>query len=70
MFWIIMGSLAGVIAIGWIGYGVWWYLEYKREKSRPKPTTEHLKQVRSSFDEYIKKMEKFEKKVYKREELE
>ena len=70
MFWIIMGSLAGVIVIGWIGYGVWWYLEFKREKDRPKPTTEHLKKVRSSFDDYIEKMEKFEKKVYKREELE
>ena len=70
MFWIIVGTLAGLVAIGWGAYGIWWYLEYRREKNRPKATTEHLQGVKKSFEDYMKRMEGFEKKVYKREELE
>ncbi len=66
-----------LVALGWIGYGIWRWREIKMEKEQPEleeqkrkeGQTEHLKQVKESFDDYIKKMEKFEKKTYKREEL-
>ena len=52
-----------LVALGWIGYGIWNYLENKREKENPtpKPTTEHLNKVRQSFDDYMEKMKNFEK---------
>jgi len=68
MFKIIWIAVAIIVAIGWIAYGVWRLRERSEEKKRPKPTTEHLKQVRKSFDDYIQKMEKYEKPTYKRDQ--
>jgi hypothetical protein len=45
----------------WIIYGIYCYIYRRREKKRPR-TTEHLKKVRGSFDEYAKKLEEHSKK--------
>ncbi len=73
---IILVSMS-VMALGWIGYGIWRWREMHIEKHQPElkkqkistEKTEHLKKVKSSFDDYIKKMEKFEKKTYTKDEL-
>jgi hypothetical protein len=62
--WIIA---AVIVAIVWIAYGIWRLIDHFQEKKRPKPTTKHLREVKGSFDDYIKKMEKYEKPTYKRE---
>jgi len=67
MFKTVIIIAAAITAIGWIAYGVWDFIERRKEKSGPKPTPEHLKKVKSSFDDYIKKMEKFEKTPYKKQ---
>jgi hypothetical protein len=67
MFKIVWITAAIIVAIGWIAYGVWRIADHLQEKKRPKPTTKHLQQVKRSFDDYIKKMEKYEKPTYKRE---
>ena len=65
--------LLGLMALAWIGYGIWRWREIQAEKNQPKvkqtEQSEHLKKVKGSFDDYIKKMEKFEKKTYTKEEL-
>jgi len=54
------------MVIAWIVYGVYRLVVYLRDKNRPERTTKHLRQVRDSFDEYMKKLEKYEKKPYDR----
>ena len=69
MFKIVMLSLIGIMALAWIGYGIWAYRERQAEKTRPKPKTEHLKKVDKSFSEYTKKLSSFERKKYDRDKL-
>ncbi len=69
MFKVIIITAAVIVALGWIAYGIWNVMENIKEKKRPKPTTEHLQGVKKSFEDYLKKVEKFEKKTYKRDEL-
>ena len=54
-----------VVGIGWIAYGIWWHVTGYLEKKKPKPKSK----VKKSFEEYVKKMEKFEKKTYDRDQL-
>lgn len=68
MFKIIWITAAAIVAIGWIAYGIWRLKEHFEEKKRPKPTTKHLRQVKESFDDYIKKVEKYKKPTYKRDQ--
>jgi hypothetical protein len=70
--YLIVGS--AIVALGWIAYGIWRLKEHIDEKKNPelkeeKEMTEHLKEVKSGFDDYIEKMKGFEKKTYKREDL-
>ncbi len=64
--------IAGIIIVGtgWIIYGVWEMIDRRKEKTRPKPTTEHLQKVKKSFDDYTKKMESYQLKPYERKEKE
>jgi len=64
MFWKVMIALIAILAIAWIIYGIWNYRENIKEKNRPRKKTEHLEQVRKSFEDYTKKMENFQKKIY------
>lgn len=72
MFWKIMISAFAILAIGWVAYGIYEYRARLQEKKnpKPKPGTEHLQKVKDSFDDYTKQLESFERKTYKREELE
>lgn len=63
-----------IVALGWIAYGIWRLKEHIEEKKNPelkdeKETTEHLKQVKSGFEDYMEKMKEFEKKTYDRKDL-
>jgi hypothetical protein len=67
MYKIVMITSAIIVGMGWIAYGVWRIIDHFQEKKRPKPTTRHLQEVKRSFDDYIRKMEKYKKPTYKRE---
>jgi len=67
MFKILWITAAIIVGIGWIGYGVWRIIDHLQDKKRPKPTTKHLEQIKKSFEEYAKKLEKFEKPTYERD---
>jgi type VI protein secretion system component VasK len=66
MFKILWITAAAIVAIGWIAYGVWRVIDHLQERKRPKPGTKHLQEVKKSFEEYAKKLEKFEKPTHKR----
>ncbi len=69
MFKVMIIAAAIILALGWIAYGIWTVMENIKEKKRPRPTTRHLEEVKKSFDDYLKKVKKFEKKTYERDEL-
>jgi len=75
MFKILMITAVIILALGWSAYGIWVLRERRKEKNlsdveiQAKKSTEHLNEVRKSFDEYTKNLEKFKRKTYKREEL-
>jgi len=62
-----------IVALGWIAYGIWRLKEHIDEKKNPElkdeETTEHLKEVKSGFEDYMEKMKDFEKKTYDRKDL-
>ncbi|MHC4069249.1 MAG: hypothetical protein ACYS18_03525 [Planctomycetota bacterium] len=63
-----------IVALGWMVYGIWRLKEHIEEKKNPelkeeKETTEHLKKVKSGFEDYMEKMKEFEKKTYDRKDL-
>ena len=62
MFKVMIIAAAIILALGWIAYGIWTVMENIKEKKRPRPTTKHLEEVKKSFDDYLKKVKKFEKK--------
>jgi len=66
--WIIV--LIAVVVLGWIGYGIWLYIVNQQEKKLPpeEKKTEHLKKVRSSFEEYARKMAEHKLKPHERKE--
>ena len=66
MYKIIMISAVIILATAWIIYGVWRIITYYSQKNKPEQKPEHLQKVKKSFDDYINKMEKFEKKTYDR----
>jgi hypothetical protein len=55
-----------IVALGWIGYGIWWYRIQQEEKKEPGKKTEHLEKVKKSFEEYTKKMAEYKLKPYER----
>ena len=61
------------VAAGWIGFGVYKLVVHYKAKNQPeeKPeeTTEHLKKVKDSFEDYTRKLASFKRKTYKREDL-
>jgi hypothetical protein len=68
MFKIVMTTAVIILAIGWIAYGIWEYMERQKEKNEPKRSTEHLENVKKSFQEYAKKIEDYKLKPYERKE--
>jgi len=66
MFKIVMTISIIIVAIGWIAYGTWRVVSRFSEKKRPKRTTRHLQQRKESFDNYIQKLQNYEKKPYER----
>jgi hypothetical protein len=68
MFKILWLSAAGILAVGWIAYGIWRIIDNIQEKKRPKPTTKHLTDVKKSFEDYTRKLGEFEKPTYERED--
>jgi uncharacterized protein YxeA len=55
-----------IVALGWIGYGIWWYKIQQEEKKQPNKKTEHLEKVKKSFEEYTKKMAEYKLKPYEK----
>lgn len=55
-----------IVALGWIGYGIWWYRIQQEEKKEPEKKTEHLDKVKKSFEEYTKKMAEYQLKPYEK----
>jgi uncharacterized protein YxeA len=55
-----------IVALGWIGYGIWWYRIQQEEKKEPEKKTEHLDKVKKSFEEYTKKMAEYKLKPYEK----
>jgi predicted negative regulator of RcsB-dependent stress response len=64
--WVIVGAV--IIALGWIGYGIWWYKEQQEEKKQPNKKTEHLEKVKKSFEDYAKKVAEYKLKPHERKE--
>ena len=62
MYKLIVFGGGALIVLGWIAYGIYNYLEDKKEKNAPKKRSQHFNKVKNSFDEYAKKMANFEKK--------
>ncbi|MFA5240064.1 MAG: hypothetical protein WC476_10220 [Phycisphaerae bacterium] len=60
-----------VVALGWVGYGIWYYKMQQEEKKQPIDTkkTEHLNQVKKSFEEYAKKMGEYKLKAYDKKDI-
>ena len=61
----------GVIAIGWIAYGIWEYKIRQEEKMIPpdqkggtRVKSERLREAEKTFEEYAKKMAEYKKKPY------
>jgi FtsH-binding integral membrane protein len=65
MFKIVMTISIIIVATAWIAYGTWRIVTRFSENKRPKRTTRHLQQRKESFDNYIKKLQNYEKKPYK-----
>jgi hypothetical protein len=59
---------AAVVALGWIGYGIWEWRQRKLEKQRPRVRSERYQQATNSVAEYAKKLAEFKKPTYKRED--
>ena len=61
--WFMIIGLA-VVAVGWLAYAVYNYIQNQREKKIPKARSQKYEQAQQSMAEYAKKMAKFEKKRY------
>ncbi len=66
--YMILLAVAILVALGWIGYGIWWYKVLQEEKKHPNKKTEHLEKVKKSFAEYAKKVGEYKLKPYERKE--
>ena len=68
MWMIIWFSVAGALAVFWICYWIWNRVQDKREEKQQKLGKKQPSQVRKSFEDYAKKMETYEKPMYKRDD--
>jgi len=64
MFKVLMIIAVIIVIIGWIGYGAWAFVTYRREKDKPQKKTEHLEKIRESFDDYTRKLQDYKRKPY------
>ena len=64
MFKVLMITAVIILIIGWIGYGAWVFVKYRREKDKPQEKTEHLEKIKKSFDDYTKKLQDYKRKPY------
>ena len=68
LFWILLISAAAVVAVGWIGYGIWEWRMRRLEKEQPKERSERYEQAQDSVSDYAKKLAEFKKPTYKRDD--
>ena len=68
LFWTLLIIGAGLVALGWIAYGIYEYRERKLEKQRPKERSERYRQATNSMAEYAKKLAEFKKTTYKHDD--
>jgi len=66
VFTIVWVCAVSFLAVAWIAYWIWNYVQDQREKKQPKAGTKHLSQVKQSFEEYTRKVENYKKPTYKR----
>ena len=64
----ILLAAIGIVVVGWIADGIWWYKVLQEEKKEPEKKTEHLDKVKKSFEEYTKKMAEYKLKPHERKE--
>jgi len=64
MFKIVMTISIIIVVIGWVAYGTWRVVSGFSRDKKPKRTTKHLQQRKEVFDNYIKKLQNYEKKPY------
>jgi hypothetical protein len=65
---IIWFSVAGALAVFWIAYWIWNRVLDQREEKQRKLGNKQPSRVKKSFEDYAKKMEKYEKPTYKRDD--
>lgn len=67
MFKVLTITLAIIIAVGWIAYGVWTIRARSKEKNKPAESTEareaskRLQEARSQVEDYARKLADFKK---------
>lgn len=64
----IMITGAIVVAIGWVVYGIYWYIAGLQEKKRPKLRSHQYENAQNSMKEYADKMSKYKKPRYNKEQ--
>jgi len=67
MFKTVMIILVVANVLGWIAYGIWQRRQRIEQQKNPQQKTEHLKQVRKSFEDYARKLKEFEKPPRKKQ---
>jgi flagellar basal body-associated protein FliL len=68
LFWILIIAGAVIVALGWIGYGIWEWRERKLEKEQPPVRSERFQQATNSVSDYAKKLAEFKKPTFKRDD--
>jgi hypothetical protein len=67
MFKTVMIILVAINVLGWIAYGIWQRRQRIEQQKHPQKKTEHLDEVRKSFEDYAKKLKEFEKPPHKKQ---
>ncbi len=67
MFWKIIIIGAVIVAVGWLGYFIYWLLVLRQDEKKPHKS-ERLSQANDSMSDYAKKMANFEKKRYDKQQ--
>lgn len=60
MYKIFMLIAVPIVIIGWIAYWLWDKKMTEKEKSQPKPVSEHLQKTRTEVTDWAKKMAEFQ----------
>ena len=69
LFWKLMIAAASLVAFGWVAYGIWDWIETRKEKALGKIKSTKLEKAEDSMSDFEKQMAKFQKKTYTKDEL-